>query len=66
MRIESWAGVTAVLLALFGSANRPAAAAVPPHPLPPNVEFPRDLERVIGRIYDRSSGFQGAVRADCR
>jgi hypothetical protein len=60
MRIESWAGVTAVLLAMFGS----VIAAGQQHPLsslPANVKFPRELEPAIRRIYERSPTF----RAQC-
>jgi len=61
MRIEAWVGVTAVLLAMFGD----AIAAEPQQrcqtPLPANVNLPRDLERAITRIYDRSATF----RAQC-
>ena len=60
MRIEGWVGVTAVILAMFGG----VIAAEPQRcltPLPANVNLPRDLERAITRIYDRSATF----RAQC-
>lgn len=60
MRIESWVGVTAVWLAVFGG----AIAAEPrcrQSPLPANVELAHDLARVLLRVYERSPAF----RAQC-
>jgi len=63
MRIELCLGVTAVLLLMFGgamAADEQQRCLRPP--LPANVDMPRDLERVIRRIYDRSPAF----RAQCQ
>lgn len=60
MRIEWWAGVTAVLLLMFGG----AIAAEPQQcrrTLPANLEVAHDLARVLERIYQRSATF----RAQC-
>ena len=61
MRIESWVGVTAVLLLMFGGAIAAEPQQCRRSPLPSNVELAHDLERVLGRIYDRSPAF----RAQC-
>jgi len=62
MRIESWVGVTAVLLLMLsGAIAADEQQRCPRSPLPANIDMPRDLERVIRRIYDRSSAF----RAQC-
>ena len=61
MRIESWVGMTAVLLALFGGAIAAEPQQCRRSPLPANVEFPRDLEQHFSRIYDQSQTF----RAQC-
>ena len=62
MRIESWVGVTAVLLLMFGGAiAADEQQRCLRSPLPANVDMPRDLERVIRRIYARSPAF----RAQC-
>lgn len=60
MRIEWWAGVTAVLLLMFGG----TIAAEPQQcrrTLPANIEVAHDLARVLERIYRRSATF----RAQC-
>ncbi len=63
MRIESWVGVTAVLLLMFsGAMAADEQQRCPRSPLPSNVDMPRDLARVIRRIYDRSPAF----RAQCQ
>ncbi len=59
MRIESWVGVTAVLLLICG--GRIAAEPQQCRRIPPNVELALDLARVLERIYDRSPAF----RAQC-
>jgi hypothetical protein len=74
MRIESWVSVTAMLLMLFvgaiGAKQKQCRrdrergshfSMVYQSPIPTNVDVPRDLERVLERIYDRSSAF----RAQC-
>jgi hypothetical protein len=62
MRIESWVGVTAVLLLMIGGAMAAdEQQRCLPSPLPANVDMPCDLARVIRRIYDRSPAF----RAQC-
>ena len=58
MRIESWAGATAVLLALFGGSTVAGPQQCRPSPLPPNVELAQDLARVLTRIYERSPAFR--------
>ena len=60
MRIESWVGATMILLAMFGAAIT-AEQQRRLSPLPPNVDFPRDLERIVRRIYQQSPTF----RAQC-
>ena len=57
MRIESWAGA-AMLLAMFGSVIAADEQQCRLTPLPANVEFPRDLEPAIRRIYARSPTFR--------
>jgi hypothetical protein len=61
MRIESWVGVTTVLLLVLGG----AIAAEPQQrlrsPIPSNVDLPHDLEQTLERVYDRSPAF----RAQC-
>ena len=61
MRIELRVGVTAVLLLMFGGAIGGEPQRCRCSPLPSNVELAHDLERVLGRIYDRSPAF----RAQC-
>ena len=61
MRIESWVGVTAVLLLMFGGAIAAEPQQCLRSPMPSNVDIPRDLERMLERIYDRSPAF----RAQC-
>jgi hypothetical protein len=61
MRIESWAGVTMAVLVLVGSVSSAEQHQCRLRQLPANVTFPRDLERDIARIYDRSPTF----RAQC-
>lgn len=60
MRIESWVGVTAVLLMIFCG-----AVAAEPQPcrrtIPANIDVPHDLARVLQRIHQRSATF----RAQC-
>ena len=72
MRTEAWVGVTAILLMVFvgaagaeqqqcrrGPGGRVGVARR--SPIPSNVDVPRDLERVLTRIHDRSPAF----RAQC-
>lgn len=72
MQTESWVGVTAMLLMMFvgaagaeqqqcrrGPGCRVGVACG--SPIPSNVDVPRDLERVLARIHDRSPVF----RAQC-
>ena len=61
MRIESWVCVTAVLLLMLGGAIAAEPQQCRRSPIPSNVELAHDLERVLGRIYDRSPAF----RAQC-
>ena len=61
MRIESWVGVTVVLLVMFGGAIAADPQQCRPAVLLANVEAASDLERAIRRIYERSSTF----RAQC-
>ena len=61
MRIESWVGVTAVLLLMFGGAIAAEPQQCRRSPIPSNVELAHDLEQVLERIYDRSPAF----RAQC-
>jgi hypothetical protein len=61
MRIESWVGTTAVLLLMFGGAIGAEPQQCLRTVLPANVDLPRDLERTIRRIYERSPAF----RAQC-
>ena len=61
MRIESWVGVTVVLLMMCVGAIHADEQQCRRSLLPANVDMPRDLERVIRRIYDRSPAF----RAQC-
>jgi hypothetical protein len=61
MRIESWVGVTALVLVLFGGAIAAEPQPCTRSPLPANVELARDLARTLARIYDRSPAF----RAQC-
>ena len=52
MRIESWVGVTAVLLLMFGGVDRRRQQQCRRSPLPANVELLHDIERAIRFIYD--------------
>lgn len=61
MRIESWVGVTMVLLTMLGGAIAAESQQRRPSPLPSNICFPRYLERPFLRIYDGSPTF----RAQC-
>jgi hypothetical protein len=61
MRIESWVGVTAVVLMMFGGASAADEQRCQSSPLPVNIDLAHDLARVLGRIYDRSPVF----RAQC-
>jgi hypothetical protein len=63
MRIGSWVGVTVVLLVMCGGVMtaEPRQQPCRRSPLPANVGLPRDLDRAIARIYDRSPTF----RAQC-
>jgi hypothetical protein len=49
MRIESWVGVTAVLLLMLGGAIAAEPQQCRLSPLPANIELPRDLARVAAR-----------------
>ncbi|HUP40024.1 MAG TPA: hypothetical protein VM115_07890 [Vicinamibacterales bacterium] len=61
MRIESWAGVTAVLLLILTGAIAAESQQCRLSSLPVNLEMRRDLARVVERIYRRSPVF----RAQC-
>lgn len=62
MRIESWVGVVLVVLVLLaGVTAAETQQQCQQSPLPANVDMPRDLARVIRRIYERSPTF----RAQC-
>jgi hypothetical protein len=61
MRIESWVGVAAVLLLMFGGTIAAEPQQCRRSPIPSNVELAHDLEQVLARIYDRSPAF----RAQC-
>jgi len=61
MRIESWVGVTAVLLLVLGGVVSAAQQQCLRSPLPTNVYLVHDIERAIQRIYDLSPSF----RAQC-
>ena len=62
MRIASWVGIVPVVLVLFACV---IAAETPQQcqrsPLPANVDLPRDLARVLRRMYEQSPTF----RAQC-
>ena len=60
MRVESWVGVMAMLLAIFGSAidaEQPCRRSF----LPANVSLLHDIEQPLRRIYERAPSF----RAQC-
>ena len=57
MRIESWAGVTAVLSLLFGGVIT-AEEQCRRFQLPANIELLHDIELAIHTIYDRSPAFR--------
>jgi len=61
MRIESWVGMTVVLM-MFCGAIEAERGGVPQQcrlsSLPANVELEQDLARVLQRIYDRSPSFK--------
>lgn len=61
MRIDSWVGVTAGLLLLFGGVIAAESQQCLRSPLPANVHLLHDIERAIQSIYDRSPSF----RAQC-
>ncbi len=61
MRIDVRASVTAVLLVILGGAIAAEPQQCRLSSLPVNVEMPRDLARVLERIYQRSPVF----RAQC-
>lgn len=62
MRIASWAGVVLVVVVLFaGVTAADTQQQCQQSPLPANVGLPRDLARVLRRIYERSPRF----RAQC-
>ena len=65
MRIESWVGVTAVLLLMFGGAIAAEPQQCRRSPIPSNVELAHDLEQVLAAHLRSLAGLQGAVRADC-
>jgi len=58
MRIESWVGVTAALLLILTGAIAAEPQQCRLSSLPVNVEMPRDLARVVERIYQRSPAFK--------
>lgn len=61
MRIESRAGVVMALLMLYAGAMTADEQQCRSLILPANVDMPRDLARVLRRIYERSPTF----RAQC-
>ena len=61
MRTESRVGVTALLLMMFVGAIGAEQRQCHQSAIPANVDVPRDLERILERIYDRSPAF----RAQC-
>ena len=61
MRIDSRVSVTAVILLILGGGIAAEPQQCRLSPLPANVELPRDLARVLERIYQRSPAF----RAQC-
>ena len=62
MRIECRAGVVAMAVLMMCAGSIAAdEQQCRQSPLPPNVEMPRDLARVLRRIYERSPTF----RAQC-
>lgn len=61
MRIESRAGVVMALLMLYAGAMTAHEQQCRSLILPANVDMPRDLARVLRRIYERSPTF----RAQC-
>jgi len=61
MRIEWWVGVAAVLLLMFGGTIAAEPQQCRRSAMPSNVELAHDLDRALGRIYDRSPAF----RAQC-
>ena len=58
MRIESWAGATVLVLALFSGSIAAEQQQCRLSPLPANVELAHDLARVLQRIYERSPSFR--------
>lgn len=61
MRVESWVDAVVVVLMLAITFAEPMAADQQQchrSPLPANVDMPRDLARVMRRIYDRSPTFR--------
>ena len=60
MRVESWVGVMAVLVTVFGSAID-AEQQCRKSFLPANVHLLHDIERPLQRIYERAPSF----RAQC-
>ena len=61
MRIESWPDVVLVVLVLFACVTAAETQQCQEPRLPANVDLPRDLARVLRRMYDRSPTF----RAQC-
>jgi hypothetical protein len=61
MRTEWWVGVTAMLLMLLAGAVSAQQQQCHPSAIPTNVDVPRDLERILERIHNRSPAF----RAQC-
>ena len=64
MRIDSWVGVTATLLAMFSGVIAAEPQQCRRNPLPANVDLAHDLARVLVALRSVAH-LQGAVRADC-
>ncbi len=65
MRVESWVGMMAVLLVVFGGAIA-AEQQCRRSFLPANVFLLHDIEQPLQRIYERSPVIPRTVRSDCR
>jgi hypothetical protein len=61
MRIESWVGVTIILLVMMFCGASAAEPQQCRRTIPANIEVAHDLARVLERIYQRSATF----RAQC-
>jgi hypothetical protein len=58
MRTKSWVGVTAMLLMMLVGAVGAEQQQCSRSPIPSNIDVPRDLERILERIHDRSPAFR--------